>query len=337
VRGFSSREAGGRGGAEPSASRARVVQRPTPPSPDPARRLRRPAAASGTDTLPAARGIQGGPADLLIGDGLHAMILRVLLFLYFCRCAYTIRLHAIEEYGLVIHEFDPWFNYRATEYLAQHGYEKFFKWYDYMSWYPLGRPVGTTIYPGMQLTSVAIWNVLNGLGIEISLNDVCCYVPAWFGVLATIFLTMLTYECSGSANGAVAAAGIMAVVPAHIMRSVGGGYDNESVAMTAMCCTFYFWCRSLRGDASWPIGIVAGIAYIYMAAAWGGYIFVVNMIGVHAIGLVFLGRYSNKLHHAYTLFYIIGTIGAPIPQGEGAALVPLVGPTAQVVPAVGPD
>ena len=42
-------------------------------------------------------------------------------------CRYTIRLHAIEEYGLVIHEFDPWFNYRATEYLAQHGMDKFFK------------------------------------------------------------------------------------------------------------------------------------------------------------------------------------------------------------------
>jgi len=31
----------------------------------------------------------------------------VVLFLYFCKCAYTIRLHALEEYGLVIHEFDP--------------------------------------------------------------------------------------------------------------------------------------------------------------------------------------------------------------------------------------
>ena len=30
------------------------------------------------------------------------------------------------------------------------------------------------------------------------------------------------------------AALVMSVVPAHIMRSVGGGYDNESVAMTAM-------------------------------------------------------------------------------------------------------
>lgn len=29
--------------------------------------------------------------------------------------AYRIRLHAIEEYGAVIHEFDPYFNYRATE------------------------------------------------------------------------------------------------------------------------------------------------------------------------------------------------------------------------------
>ena len=257
---------------------------------------------------------QGGPADVLIGDGLHATVIRLLLFLYFCRSAYYIRLHAIEEYGLVIHEFDPWFNYRATEYLAEHGSEKFFKWYDYMSWYPLGRPVGTTIYPGMQITSVTIWNVLNSLGVEISLNDVCCYVPAWFGVSATVFLTALTYECTGSANGAVAAAGIMSVVPAHIMRSVGGGYDNESVAMTAMCCTFFWWCRSLRSNSSWPLGIVAGIAYIYMAAAWGGYIFVINMVAVHALGLMATGRYSNKLHHAYTLFYIVGT------YGESAAL-----------------
>jgi hypothetical protein len=31
------------------------------------------------------------------------------------RQAYTIRLRAISEYGPVIHEFDPYFNYRATE------------------------------------------------------------------------------------------------------------------------------------------------------------------------------------------------------------------------------
>jgi hypothetical protein len=27
--------------------------------------------------------------------------------------------------GRVIHEFDPWFNFRATEYLVDHGWDKF--------------------------------------------------------------------------------------------------------------------------------------------------------------------------------------------------------------------
>ena len=79
--------------------------------------------------------------------------------LYFAsRNAYEIRLYAIKTYGKVIHEFDPWFNFRATQYLHMNGWTKFFHWYDYMSWYPLGRPVGTTIYPGMQISAVAIWH-----------------------------------------------------------------------------------------------------------------------------------------------------------------------------------
>jgi len=34
---------------------------------------------------------------------------------YFLYYAYQIRLQAIKEYGLVIHEFDPYFNWRATQ------------------------------------------------------------------------------------------------------------------------------------------------------------------------------------------------------------------------------
>ena len=32
-----------------------------------------------------------------------------------CSEAYNIRMYAINEYGRVIHEFDPYFNYRAAE------------------------------------------------------------------------------------------------------------------------------------------------------------------------------------------------------------------------------
>eukprot|EP00966_Prymnesium_polylepis_P290992 6720538-Prymnesium_polylepis.1 len=108
---------------------------------------------------------------------------------------------------------DPWFNYRATEYLAKNGWHAFFHWFDYESWYPLGRPVGTTIYPGMQISAVAIWKGLEAIGMPMSLNDVCCYVPVWFGVSATIFLGLLTLECSGSKPAAAASSLIMAIVP----------------------------------------------------------------------------------------------------------------------------
>lgn len=163
---------------------------------------------------------------------------------------------------------------RAAKYLATHGVSKFFKWYDHESWYPLGRPVGTTIYPGMQFTSVAIWYVLKmpfwqtifGLNVKMSLNDVCVFTPAWFGAVATVVLALLTRETTGSWRAAAASALIMAIIPAHTMRSIGGGYDNESVAITAMCLTFFIWCRSLRTRGSWPIGLFAGLAYGYMVS-----------------------------------------------------------------------
>jgi len=291
--------------------------------------------------------------------------------------AYNIRTVAITEYGPVIHEFDPYFNFRATEYLYEHGWGKFVTWFDYMSWYPLGRPVGTTIYPGMQVT--AVWIKRYIMGDKMSLNDVCVYIPAWFGVIATFFTGLMAYECSlpaatkpgdkteapfgsilsnipiigwvydevivktlqwalttlehvaGTDFGlrqkktsdgylsspaveiGVCTAMTMSIVPAHLMRSVGGGYDNESVAITAMTLTFWLWTRSLRGGVdgkgSWPLvwGTLAGIGYFYMAAVWGGYVFVLNLIGCHAAFLILLGRYSTKLYRAYSAFYLIGT------------------------------
>jgi len=57
-------------------------------------------------------------------------------------------------------------------------------------------------------------------------------------------------------------------------------------------------------------GALAGVFYIYMAATWGGFIFVCNMVAAHVAVLALVGRYSSRLHRAYTLFFIIGTLGA---------------------------
>ena len=48
---------------------------------------------------------------------MHSIVgVPLLTLLYYCCIeAYHIRLYALKEYGLIIHEFDPYFNYRATE------------------------------------------------------------------------------------------------------------------------------------------------------------------------------------------------------------------------------
>ena len=224
--------------------------------------------------------------------------------------AYTIRLHAVEVYGRVIHEFDPWFNFRATQYLVDHGWREFFTWYDHESWYPLGRPVGTTIYPGMQFTAAGIFRALNAMGFDVSLNDVCVFIPAGFAVIATLFTALIAREAAVGKHKATAfaiTAAIMAILPAHIMRSVAGGYDNESVAVTAIVATFFWWIRSLRTEQSWPFAFAAALSYGYMVAAWGGYTFVLNMVGVHAAALFLAGRFTWNLYIAYSVFYLVGT------------------------------
>jgi len=194
--------------------------------------------------------------------------------------------------------------------MVEHGWHKFQAWFDDKSWYPLGRHVGSTTYPGLQLTAWAIFEGLKRSGFEISLNDVCVLIPAGFGAIASLFTGALGYEVTKSSNAAVAATALMAILPAHLMRSVAGGYDNESVAVTLIVATCYFWVRSLRSGSSWPFAFLCGLSYAYLVAVWGGYIFVLNMIGAHAGMLTLLGRFSTRLWVSYSIWFTIGTAGA---------------------------
>merc|ERR1712023_6191 len=94
------------------------------------------------------------------------------------------------------------------------------------------------------------------------------------------------------------------------MRSMGGGFDNEATAVTARMMTFYFWLKSLESDRGWTWALVAAFAYYYMVANWGGYVFVLNMIGFHVAFMILCDQYSTNLFYAYTLFYPVATICA---------------------------
>ena len=117
-------------------------------------------------------------------------------------------------------------------------------------------------------------------------------------------------EFNNAVECGIFAMGMMGMCPAHLMRSIGGGFDNESVAVTPMLLTIYFWVRSLRSgdETSHRYGILAGLTYFYMASCWGGYIFLVNLIAIHAVVLVLMGRFGEKVYYSYCLFYVVGTV-----------------------------
>ena len=70
-----------------------------------------------------------GVAEILRSEVLGVAVWLAVM-LYAGHLAYDIRLYAIRGFGTVIHEFDPWFNYRATEYLDKYGWHAFFHWFD---------------------------------------------------------------------------------------------------------------------------------------------------------------------------------------------------------------
>lgn len=115
-------------------------------------------------------------------------------------------------------------------------YNLFIFRFDEMAWYPLGRIIGGTIYPGLMVTSATLYRILWLLNITIDIRNVCVFLAPLFSSFTTIVTYLLTTEIWNSGAGLVAAA-MISIVPGYISRSVAGSYDNEGIAIFAMLLT----------------------------------------------------------------------------------------------------
>ncbi|XP_068757359.1 dolichyl-diphosphooligosaccharide--protein glycosyltransferase subunit STT3B-like isoform X1 [Montipora capricornis] len=216
------------------------------------------------------------------------------------------RLFAVIRFESIIHEFDPWFNYRSTHHLVSHGYYNFLNWFDERAWYPLGRIVGGTVYPGLMLTSASLHWILNTLHITVHIRDVCVFLAPTFSGLTSIATYLLTKELWNDRAGLFAAC-FIAIVPGYISRSVAGSYDNEGIAIFALQFTYFLWVKSVKtGSVFWAA--CTSLSYFYMVSAWGGYVFIINLIPLHVFFLLLMGRFSFKIYVAYTTFFIMGLL-----------------------------
>lgn len=261
-----------------------------------------------------------------------ASLLRVVIIILIAAAAVSSRLFAVIRHESVIHEFDPWFNFRATKVLTEDGFYRFWNWFDEKAWYPLGRAAGGTLYPGLMVTSGSIFHFLKAINIPVDIRNVCVLLAPAFSGLTAWATYMFTKSMKDDAAGLLAAA-FIGIAPGYISRSVAGSYDNEAIAIfllmmvgsagpislqlarlltsfpSALRQVFYLWIKALK-DGSVMAGVACALFYFYMVAAWGGYVFITNLIPLHAFVLILMGRFSTRLYVAFSSYYVVGTLAS---------------------------
>jgi len=234
------------------------------------------------------------------------LLLRVSALALIYVLAFAVRLFSVLRYESMIHEFDPYFNYRTTLFLSENGFSEFWNWFDSESWYPLGRVVGGTLFPGLMVTAALLHRLLRALSLAVHIREVCVLTAPFFAANTTLVAYAFGREIWDSGAGLVAAA-LIAIVPGYISRSVAGSYDNEGVAIFALLLTFYLFVRAVNtGSLAWALASAFG--YFYMVSAWGGYVFIINLVPLYVLVLLVTGRYSQRLYVAYNCMYVLGML-----------------------------
>jgi dolichyl-diphosphooligosaccharide--protein glycosyltransferase len=233
--------------------------------------------------------------------------LKLVILLVTCSIAVLVRVFSIIRYESIIHEFDPWFNYRATKFLVTHSFSDFWNFFDSESWYPLGRDVGGTVYPGIMSISGLVHILLHRLGLPVDIREICVFLSPAFAGLTSYAAYLLTREVSRREGAGLLAALLMGLVPSYMSRSVSGGYDNEGVAIFALVFTFYLFIRACNtGSMFWAL--TCSLSYFLMVASWGGYSFIVNIVPIFVFSMLVTGHLDTRMYVAYSLFYVFGTI-----------------------------
>jgi dolichyl-diphosphooligosaccharide--protein glycosyltransferase len=159
------------------------------------------------------------------------------------------------------------------------------------------------------VTSGVIYHILRLLGLPVDIRNICVLLAPGFSGLTALAMYLLTSEMSSSPSAGLLAAAFMGITPGYISRSVAGSYDNEAIAIFLLVFTFFLWIKAVKnGSIMW--GALSALFYGYMVSAWGGYVFITNLIPLHIFVLICMGRYSSRLYISYTTWYALGTLAS---------------------------
>jgi dolichyl-diphosphooligosaccharide--protein glycosyltransferase len=205
------------------------------------------------------------------------------------------------NYGSELNEFDPFFNFRATEYIVENGFSEYFKWHDDKSWYPTGRDISATSQVMLHSTAAITYQIFGG---NSSLYDFTILFPAVIGSLTVVVIFALVRLFAGTAAGLFASL-LFAVSLPIIIRGSIGWFKSEPLGIFYGLLGLYLFLSAIKSEnkkvAALKI-IFGGIVMAFGMASWGGNQFFIIPIGLFILALPFVRKDHKFLLWSIPLF-----------------------------------
>ncbi|RLI08486.1 hypothetical protein DRO42_06255 [Candidatus Bathyarchaeota archaeon] len=217
------------------------------------------------------------------------------------------------RWGRYFTAYDPLFQLRVTEYVVKNGYAAWFSWHDTLSWYPMGRDIPHSSFPGLPFSAAFVYQALRALGVNVSVYNVCLYFPLLMAALTCIAAYFLGKDLGGRATGLFTAF-FMAISPAFISRTSLGFFDTENIGIFGMVTTSLFFLRSVEQEK--PLerrviyAVAAGLALAYLYASWGAARYVTGLLMLFMIVSLLIGLYDRRYLISYCLTMSVGYLFA---------------------------
>ena len=228
----------------------------------------------------------------------HLIIIGVLI-LAFSTSMY-IRSQPI-EYGLELNEFDPFFNFRATEYIVENGFSEYFEWRDDKSWYPNGRNISHSSQFMLHTTAAISYQIFGG---NLSLYDYTILFPAVIGSLTVVVIFGLVRLFAGTLSGLIASL-LFAVSFPIILRGSIGWFKSEPLGIFYGFLGLYLFLSAIHSENK-KIAFLkitsGGIILALSMASWGGTQFLIIPIGIFVLALPFVNKDHKFLLWSIPLF-----------------------------------
>jgi len=243
----------------------------------------------------------------------HVTLLELSVLILVLILAFTIRLLPM-RWGYYLSEFDPYYQYRLTKDMVENGFLHWTTWQDQRSWWPWGRDMAYTSFPGLALTAASLYTVLNALGVPMAptitentlandpIYNFVVVFPVILATLTCLALYFLGKDIGGKEVGLFAAF-FLALNASYIGRTSLGFFDDETVGIFALILFSLFFLRSIDQEKSTRAtsiyAIVAGLSLGYLFISWGAARYPVGLTLVFVLVLLVLRRYSSRLLTSY--------------------------------------